>query len=77
MPSYESPGTSNMRADQTTKSAGPAELASAAGKATGGTDNLRANNQTFRAGFHDTPSGTDHRPAGVQNFDGMAKEGGR
>lgn len=69
MPSYESPGTSNMRADQTTKSAGPAELASAAGKATGGTDNLRANNQTFRAGFHDTPGQKSiDIPPGLQHF---------
>jgi hypothetical protein len=75
MPSYESPGTANMRADPSVKSATPITSPSGAGKSVGGTENKRANEQTKQAAFHPTPSGgKDSRPAGVQNFSGMARE---
>ena len=78
MASYESPGTDNMRANASVKYNAGKDSPSGKGESAGGTDSPRANTQTFQAGFNDTPSGSQRaKPAGVQNFDGMAKEGGR
>lgn len=78
MPSYESPGTANMRADPSVKSATPITSPSGAGKSVGGTENKRANQKVYDGG--DKPLPTNYRhdvPPGLQSFDDNGqKEGG-
>ena len=74
----KSPGTENLRADPSVKTGSTTASPSGSGKDCGGTANLRANEQTKQGSVKDTPtSSKDNRPAGVQNFSGMAKDGGR
>ena len=75
MPSYESPGTANLRADAHVYRGKLTDSPSSGGKDMGGTENLRAATQTKRAEGKSTPGGSaDKRPAGVQNFSGMARD---
>lgn len=72
MPSYESPGTENLRADYRSHAATPNASPSAAGTNAGGTANLGATTVTKSNPGKAMPSGTakDVRPAGVQHFNG-------
>ena len=69
MPTYESPGTANLRANETVKHGKQTESPSGSGKDAGGTANLKADQQTKQAG-HTSPGtySKDDRPAGVQTF---------
>lgn len=78
MPVIKSSGEENLRADPSVKTGSTTASPSGSGKDCGGTSNLRANQQTKQGSTNDTPTASkDNRPAGVQNFSGMAKDGGR
>ena len=73
MPSYQSPGTENLRADHKAMHGKSTDSPSGGGSDVGGTENRGAQTQTKRAAGNTTPGGSgDKRPSGVQNFDSLA-----
>jgi hypothetical protein len=69
MPTYESPGTANLRANESIKAGKQTESPSGSGKDCGGTANLKADQQTKQAKTKTTTTySADHRPAGLQTF---------
>lgn len=67
-------GMENLRANPSVKDGFQNDLPSGAGTPVGGTDNLRADHKVFEGSDKDTTptGGVDHRPSGVQQFNGGA-----
>ena len=75
---YSRSGEENLRANPSVKYNAGKDHPNMKGEDVGGTSSPRVTQVTKRAAFNDTPAGSQKaKPAGVQNFDGMAKEGGR
>lgn len=63
-----SPGTENLRANQSTPASQIPAGSVGAGTSYGGTENLRANAKALPSTVPATTSGSDRRPAGARTY---------